>query len=93
LSIYLKLVCCISRLPVTAVGSGMVLLLLISFISGCLLTAVSIAAGILFWFYTQSVSVEKESVDGDEGAPYIQPHLPQVSIAKYLTYIEQCQNN
>ena len=58
----------------------MLLLLFVSFISGCLLTAASVAAGIFFWFYSQSVSVEEESVDGDEGTPFIQPHLPQVSM-------------
>ena len=49
--------------------------LLVAFLSGCLLTVVLVAGGILGWIYSQSKPVKKED---EEEKPYISPQLPQV---------------
>ena len=48
--------------------------LFVAFLSGCVLTLVLVAAGVLSWLYSQSRPVKKD----EEEKPYISPQLPQV---------------
>ncbi len=66
------------------------LLLLIGFLTGCLITALSIGAGILFWHYSKSEFVGKNREE-DEESPFIQPHLPQVpNLLRFHVHGEWC---
>ncbi len=50
--------------------------LFVAFLSGCLLTLVLVAAGVLGWLYSQSRPVNDEEEEKEK--PYISPQLPQV---------------